>query len=245
MFSNLHRQTKILIVAMFLLLCSMCGLLMSITINTIFPKNVAIAENKAPIKGKEPIADKVEKEQQKEEDKKSEIQQDVKKEADKEANKEKILDYGKDIKESIDYVVGKDIEKGIYKIFSTGDIGSYKITDKKNTHTSEIMYFNFAYVSLKDGQTLTLTNSTMVSEANLTPYSDKEYVDGQYKVGYDIKVGSYDIKPISGVGKIEIYSNLNKTKPDVTKYVEAPTTIKLKNNQYITITNVEMSRWKN
>ena len=53
MFSNLHLQSKILIVAIFLMLSSIGGLILSITINSVFPKNVAIAENKAPIKGKE------------------------------------------------------------------------------------------------------------------------------------------------------------------------------------------------
>ncbi len=234
MFSKLHLQTKILIVSMFLLLSSMGGLILSVTINTVFPKNVAIAENKAPIQGKNPISEKAEKKQED----KEEIQKDM----NKDEKKDKMQDKSEDEKDSVSYVVGKDIKKGIYKIFATGDMGTYKITDKKNPDASDIMFFNFAYVSLKDGQTLTLTSSTMVSEANLTPYSDKDYVDGQYKVGYDIKAGTYNIKPLSGVGKIEIHSNLSKSEPDIIKYIEAPTIIKLKNKQYITITNVEMSR---
>ena len=161
---------------------------------------------------------------------------------DKDEKKDKMQDDSQEEKDSISYVVGKDIQKGIYKIFAKGDMGTYNITDKKNPNSSDKMYFNFAYVSLKDGQTLTLTNSTMVSEANLTPYSDKDYVDGQYKVGYDIKEGTYNVKALSGVGKIEIYSNLSNSEPNITKYIEAPTTIKLKNKQYITITNVEISR---
>jgi len=212
----------------------MGGLALSVTINTVFPKNVAIAENKAPIQGKNPISDKAEKKQED----KEEIQKDM----DKDVKNDKAQDKSEDEKDSVSYVVGKDIQKGIYKIFAKGDMGIYKITDKKNPDSSDIMFFNFAYVSLKDNQTLTLTNSTMISEANLTPYSDKGYVDGQYKVGYDIKEGTYNFKPLSGVGKIEIHSNLSKSEPDVIKYVEAPTTIKLKNKQYITITNVEMSR---
>ena len=223
MFSNLHLQSKILIVAIFLILSSIGGLALSITINTAFPKNVAIAENKAPIKGKETTVGK-------------------KKEDKSEEKKDKMQDDSQEEKDSISYVVGKDIQKGIYKIFASGDMGTYNITDKKNPDSSDKMYFNFAYVSLKDGQTLTLTNSTMVSEDNLTPYSDKDYVDGQYKIGYDIKEGTYNVKPISGVGKIEIYSNLSNSEADITKYIEAPTTIKLKNKQYITITNVEISR---
>ena len=228
MFSNLHLQSKILIVAIFLMLSSIGGLILSITINSVFPKNVAIAENKAPIKGKE-TTDKKKKEDKKE-DKKEEIK------------KDKMQDDSQEERDSISYVVGKDIQKGIYKIFASGDMGTYNITDKKNPGSSDKMYFNFAYVSLKDGQTLTLTNSTMVSEANLTPYSDKDYVDGQYKIGYDIKEGTYNVKPISGVGKIEIYSNLSNSEADITKYIETPTTIKLKNKQYVTITNVEISR---
>ena len=239
MFSKLHLQTKILIVSMFLLLSSMGGLILSVTINTVFPKNVAIAENKSPIQGKNPISEKAEKKQ---EDMKEDKQEEIQKDMDKDVEKDKAQDKSEDEKDSVSYVVGKDIQKGIYKIFATGDMGTYKITDKKNPDASDIMFFNFAYVSLKNGQTLTLTSSTMVSEANLTPYSDKDYVDGQYKVGYDIKAGTYNIKPLSGVGKIEIHSNLSKSEPDVIKYVEAPTTIKLKNKQYITITNVEMSR---
>lgn len=239
MFSNLHLQSKILIVAIFLMLSSMGGLVLSITINSVFPKNVAIAENKAPIQGKNPISDKAEKKKEdKKEDKKEEIQKDM----DKDEKKDKMQDDSQEEKDSISYVVGKDIQKGIYKIFASGDMGTYNITDKKNPDSSDKMYFNFAYVSLKDGQTLTLTNSTMVSEDNLTPYSDKDYVDGQYKIGYDIKEGTYNVKPISGVGKIEIYSNLSNSEADITKYIEAPTTIKLKNKQYITITNVEISR---
>ena len=239
MFSNLHLQSKILIVAIFLMLSSIGGLILSITINSVFPKNVAIAENKTPIKGKE-TTDKKKKEDKKE-DKKEEIQKNM----DKDEKNDKIQDDSEEEKDSISYVVGKDIQKGIYKIFAKGDMGTYNITDKKNPGSSDKMYFNFAYVSLKDGQTLTLTNSTMVSEANLTPYSDKDYVDGQYKIGYDIKEGTYNVKPISGVGKIEIYSNLSNSEADITKYIEAPTAIKLKNKQYITITNVEISRWKN
>ena len=58
----------------------------------------------------------------------------------------------------------------------------------------------------------------------------------------DLKERTYNVKALSGVGKIEIYSNLNNGEPDITKYIEAPTAIKLKNKQYITITNVEISR---
>jgi len=50
------------------MLSSIGGLILSITINSVFPKNVAIAENKTPIKGKE-TTDKKKKEDKKEDKK--------------------------------------------------------------------------------------------------------------------------------------------------------------------------------
>ena len=95
---------------------------------------------------------------------------------------------------------------------------------------------------MKEGQTLDLTSSTLVSKDDLTPYNETNYVDGQYKVGYDIEAGTYNIKPLSGVGKVEVYSDLTSGKPDLTSYVDTASKIQLRDNQYITITNVEMSK---
>ena len=222
------------------MISSIGGLFMSIAINKVFPKNIAIAENKTPIKGKSTILDKS---SPKKEEKKEDIKEEMPKEEAMNVDKNEIKDDEKNNdSQSVKYVVGKDIQKGVYKLYASGDVGSYKITDKKNTDTSETMFFNFSYISLKEGQTLDLTSSTLVAKDDLTPYNETNYVDGQYKVGYDIEAGTYNIKPLSGVGKVEVYSDLTSGKPDLTSYVDAASKIQLRDNQYITITNVEMSK---
>lgn len=222
------------------MISSIGGLFMSIAINKVFPKNIAIAENKTPIKGKSTILDKY---SPKKEEKKEDIKEEMPKEEAMNVDKNEIKDDEKNNdSQSVKYVVGKDIQKGVYKLYASGDVGSYKITDKKNTDTSETMFFNFSYISLKEGQTLDLTSSTLVAKDDLTPYNETNYVDGQYKVGYDIEAGTYNIKPLSGVGKVEVYSDLTSGKPDLTSYVDAASKIQLRDNQYITITNVEMSK---
>ena len=222
------------------MISSIGGLFMSIAITKVFPKNIAIAENKTPIKGKSTILDKS---SPKKEEKKEDIKEEMPKEEAMNVDKNEIKDDEKNNdSQSVKYVVGKDIQKGVYKLYASGDVGSYKITDKKNTDTSETMFFNFSYISLKEGQTLDLTSSTLVAKDDLTPYNETNYVDGQYKVGYDIEAGTYNIKPLSGVGKVEVYSDLTSGKTDLTSYVDTASKIQLRDNQYITITNVEMSK---
>ena len=119
---------------------------MSIAINKVFPKNIAIAENKTPIKGKSTILDKS---SPKKEEKKEDIKEEMPKEEAMNVDKNEIKD------------------------------------DEKNNDSQSVKYV---------------------------------------------------------VGKVEVYSDLTSGKPDLTSYVDTASKIQLRDNQYITITNVEMSK---
>lgn len=110
------------------------------------------------------------------------------------------------------YKVGVDISEGEYLISPTKDSGYYEITsDSTGSTESRIDNDNFSgtrYVTLKDGEYITLKRCQMTSVENIQPQKPQNGMlsNGMYKVGFDIEAGEYKLRTESS-GYFEIRSN--------------------------------------
>lgn len=248
-FSQLHKNTQAIIIIMFLAFSLILGFFTALVFNKVFPKDkiqISTNDNKTITKKQE----KSKKEEKKSElslSKEEEKNIDVKKDITK-SNKSKDKN-GLDDFISKTYKVGKDVEKGIYKIVSTNSSSSfYLISDtddkEKLDFHSGIVFFNFAYVDLKEGEFLHLVDGELLKSDENKPYEPKDniYTSGQYKVGYDIPIGKYMIKPKSQVGYIEISKTPSNKDKVFSQYIEKPIEIEIKEGEYLTIsmTDIEL-----
>lgn len=222
MFRELHSKTKILVVTVFTVACVVTSLIISLAIDSMFPKNISF--NKENIFEKNVYAQKKPEEEPQAQPPVQEVET-------------KPVPKVKSDKLSEIYTVGVDIDEGAYKLNATDVPSYYRIKDKNGNE--DMVYFNFTYVNLEVGQILEVVNSDIISESEITPYQDSSYIDGQYKVGFDIKAGTYNIKSKSSMGKVEISTSPSIKDVILTEFVENPSTITIRDGQYLTISNVE------
>ncbi|WAW14572.1 SHOCT domain-containing protein [Peptostreptococcus equinus] len=95
------------------------------------------------------------------------------------------------------YQVGKDMKAGEYKIFAENENAYMEITKDIKGKSDSIIYNylpkTFSYIFAKDGQYVKLDNCYAVPASKAKKFDGKEYKDGQYKVGFDIPAGEYNI----------------------------------------------------
>lgn len=104
--------------------------------------------------------------------------------------------------EASTYKVGTDIPAGKYKIITTPDTldtSYFELTKDDSGDVCSLIcndtFKNFTYITLEKDQYLTIRDAYAVLADAVIPYElqENKYVDGMYKVGYDIPAGKYKI----------------------------------------------------
>lgn len=240
MFSTLHAKTKIVIVAIFVVISLIMGLVMSFSLNMIIPKTKPVS--KAETKKEEPV---VEQPKSTEEDKKEEPKivktDEVVKEKIEEKPKKNVAKNQNNL-DGNTYTVGEDIQAGLYKLIATNTDSYYKVTDGQGDEelniVQDMVFFNFAYVQLKQGQHIYVFDAMLQSETQMSAFNSENYVSGQYKIGYDLPEGQYKVTPNGDIGNIKLSSSPNADDTLFSQYIESPATVNVKNGQYLTLNNV-------
>lgn len=161
----------------------------------------------------------------------------------------------KEVYKSGFYEVGKDLPAGEYLIMrdklnkqAETSVAVTKDSKKEDEIFDESMMGNI-YVIVQNGQYLEVKNGDIypVEKAPSNTPEDKVYKDGMYKVGKDIKAGTYDVKAIknngSDDGSIEITKDSSHSDKSVISKKEFKDTEKvtLKDGEYITLDDAEIT----
>lgn len=149
------------------------------------------------------------------------------------------------------YEVGKDLPAGEYLILqdksnAVAETSVAISTDskKENELFAESIAGN-TYANLEKGEYLEVTNGNIypidIAPSN-TP-KDKVYKDGMYKVGKDIKAGTYDVKALKDSASIEITKDSSHKDSSIISKKDIKNTEKvtLKDGEYITLNNAEIT----
>ena len=139
------------------------------------------------------------------------------------------------------FKVGKDVPAGEYVIYRNGkELSSVYFavsTDSKvdNIVANDVM-FSRNIITLKDGQYIKVQNAVMcaINDAPKAGTGDK-LTDGMYKVGYDLKSGTYTVKKTGSNTLLQVCTDSSHLSSSVTRG-ENPTkdtTVTLKGGDYI------------
>jgi len=118
---------------------------------------------------------------------------------------------------SSSYKVGTDMPAGEYKLFSDDIMSYFEISKDSSGSFDSIVandnFFNFSYISVKDGQYVKLQGCYAVPIAEAPVYSQDEtkYIPGKYKVGFDIPAGEYKVIADGAMAYIEVSKNSSAT----------------------------------
>ncbi len=144
------------------------------------------------------------------------------------------------------YLVGTDIDSGLYHGAVNGDKGHWEISSDANGErfvASGDPTGPF-YVKVTYGQYLRLSGAT-IEEASSTaadPLVTNNITDGTYRVGYDIAVGWYNGTVNGGMGYWEVSSDANGQTLVANDYPLSQFTVKVKSGQYLTLRGVTVSQ---
>lgn len=154
--------------------------------------------------------------------------------------------------ESGEYEVGKTVAPGEYAIH-LNKYGHYEVTSNRS-FTSDSIIFNYTatepmtvYVQLEEQEFVRLTDASAQPIENATPQRpvDERFGSGMYKVGFDVKEGTYTIyaPPNDDLGYVEIRTNARGDVDGLVTgdYVTSDRTIDVTNGQYILLNNAQMS----
>lgn len=149
------------------------------------------------------------------------------------------------------YEVGKDLPAGEYlvvgdKITKEAETSVAVTKDsKKEDEIFDESVMGNVYVTLEKGQFVEVKNGDMypVDLAPSNTPKDKVYKDGMYKVGKDIKAGTYDVKALKKDGEIKIYKDSSHKKDSLISEKEFKDTEKvtLKDGQYILLDDAQIT----
>ena len=232
MFSALHTKTKLAIIAIFVIISLIIGFVMSFCLNLILPTSKPIPKQTATISAQETPKPTV-----KEDIKKTETTTPDK-------NKKNTNTQTTDAKQENITSNKTSIKAGLYKLIATDTDSYYKIMDGKGDEEinvqQDMVFFNFTYVDLKDGQEIYVFDAKLISQSAMTPYNGSKYISGQYKIGYDMPEGDYIVSPKEDIGNIRLSSSPNESDIIFSQYIESTATISVKKGQYLTLNNVEI-----
>jgi hypothetical protein len=144
------------------------------------------------------------------------------------------------------YLVGTDIESGLYKGTVDGGVGHWEISTDANGErfvASGDPAGQF-YVKATSGYYLRLSGVT-IAKAGTTaadPLPSSNIGDGTYRVGYDIAAGWYQGTVNDHMGYWEVSSDANAQTLVANDYPLAPFTVKVKSGQYITLRGVTITQ---
>ena len=161
------------------------------------------------------------------------------------------------------YKLGRDIPLGEYIVRKTSNNAYAGMSFKQSTDpyvqnvASDLptfidvpRYYTFTqsgYVHITDCELVKATDSQKIMEAN----SDGTYSPAMYKVGKDIKAGSYQLTPAANLGTAKPYYEICTNSTDSASstkesgYFDKATNVTVKDGEYILIYNCTMKEWKN
>lgn len=172
-----------------------------------------------------------------------------------EQSKENSTPEYKEVYKSGFYEVGKDLPAGEYLVLRDKlnkevetSVAVTKDSKKEDEIFDESVMGNI-YVTLENGQYIEVKNGDIypVDKAPSNTPENKVYKDGMYKVGKDIKAGTYDVKAIkdngSDDGSIEITKDSSHSDKSVISKKEFKDTEKvtLKDGEYIILDDAEIT----
>lgn len=149
------------------------------------------------------------------------------------------------------YQVGKDLPAGEYlvvgnKITKQAETSVAVTKDsKKEDEIFDESVMGNVYVTLEKGQYVEVENGDMypVEQAPSNTPQDKVYKDGMYKVGKDIKAGTYDVKALKDDASVEVYKDSSHKKSSLVSEKEFKNTEKvtLKDGQYVLLEDAQIT----
>jgi hypothetical protein len=112
------------------------------------------------------------------------------------------------------YKIGTDIPAGEYKLYSNGSGYGYFENDKDSSGSIYSIISNdtistFTYTTVKSGTYLKLQGCYAVPVKEAEPYQiqNKQYLEGKYKVGFDIPAGEYKLTSYGSDAYVEVSKN--------------------------------------
>ncbi len=144
------------------------------------------------------------------------------------------------------YLVGTDIDSGLYQGTVNGDKGQWEISSDANgdKFVASGDPTGPFYVKVAYGQYLRLSGAT-IEEASSTavdPLVTSNITDGTYRVGYDIATGWYNGTVNGSMGYWEISSDANGQTLVANEYPLDPFKLKVVSGQYLTLRGVTVSQ---
>ena len=144
------------------------------------------------------------------------------------------------------YLVGTDIDSGLYQGTVNGDKGQWEISSDANgdRFVASGDPTGPFYVKVAYGQYLRLSGAT-IEEASSTavdPLVTNNITDGTYRVGYDIATGWYNGTVNGSMGYWEISSDANGQTLVANEYPLDPFKLKVASGQYLTLRGVTVSQ---
>ena len=151
-----------------------------------------------------------------------------------------------------EYEVGKAIAPGEY-VIHLNKYGYYEVTSSRSFSSDSIL-FNYTatepmtlYVQLEQNEFIRLVDGSAEPIGDASPQRpvDERFGSGMYKVGFDVKEGTYTIyaPPNDDLGYVEIRTNARGDVDGLVTgdYVTSDRTIDVTNGQYILLNNAQMS----
>ena len=144
------------------------------------------------------------------------------------------------------YLVGTDIESGLYKGTVDDGAGHWEISSDANGErfVASADPAGQFYVKATSGYYLRLSGVTMAQASTTAadPLLSSNIGDGTYRVGYDIAAGWYQGTVDDHMGYWEVCSDANGQTLVASDYATEPFTVKVKSGQYITLRGVTITQ---
>lgn len=144
------------------------------------------------------------------------------------------------------YKVGDNMPAGEYKIFPENDYAYFEITKDTTGKSTSIIYSDipkdFFYLSANKGQYVKLQDCYAIPIKKAKKFNGNVIKNGQYKVGFDIPAGEYNLIPDGQNPYFEVNSTPNDyTQIIVSDIVDKNRLVTVKNGQYLKIIDATAS----
>lgn len=149
------------------------------------------------------------------------------------------------------YEIGKGVQAGEYIVINSDNSypGFFELRKTNSDKFEDIIgngtVYNYSIITVSDGQVLEISNVDMYpfNSVTFSKPTDGIYKAGMYKVGVNIKAGSYKIIPADINSNYRILKDSTHNQDSIleTDYIDGATYINLKDNQYIIIEDAVIS----
>jgi len=139
------------------------------------------------------------------------------------------------------YKVGTDIPAGIYLLLAESNTAYFKISpasDPNDIQANDI-FPTFSYVTVKNGEYLTLVSCHAVDGNEYTPKAASKFPigDGMYNVGRDIAAGEYLLTATSANAYYKISPDARHDEIYANDIFSSNTYIRVSKGQFLTLTD--------